>query len=53
MYALAFASLIARWLILLKWKDEAPSMHSHWIRESIAVPTDKEDLVDSKWMQTQ
>ena len=31
--AIAFPSLIARRLILLKWKDESPPTHTHWIRD--------------------
>ena len=30
---LAFCSLLARRLILFKWKDPIPPTHSHWIRE--------------------
>ncbi len=30
---LAFGSLLARRLILFKWKDPIPPIHSHWIRE--------------------
>lgn len=31
--AIAFASLIARRLVLLRWKDEAPPTHDQWIAE--------------------
>ena len=30
---LAFTSLLARMVILLKWKDPAPPSHSHWVRD--------------------
>lgn len=32
---LAFGSLLARRLILFKWKDPTPPTHTHWIRESM------------------
>ena len=31
----AFCSLLARRLILLKWKDPAPPTYSHWVRETM------------------
>lgn len=31
--AFAFSSLLARRLILFKWKDTTPPIHNHWIRD--------------------
>lgn len=31
--AVEFASLIARWLLLLKWKGETPPTYNRWIRD--------------------
>lgn len=33
MNAVAFSSLLARWLILLKWKDSGPPVFIQWVRE--------------------
>ncbi|KAI4827930.1 hypothetical protein KUCAC02_031287, partial [Chaenocephalus aceratus] len=35
-HSLAFATLLARRLILLKWKDRTPPSHAHWVRDVMA-----------------
>lgn len=36
-----FVSLIARWLIILKWKDETTPTHARWIKDLLQINADK------------
>ena len=41
--ALSFASLMARWALLQRWRDASPPTHAQWLRDIISCPSLEKD----------